>query len=74
MYYLNSNKALEELRSNRDGLSQIEAQVRLKKYGKNEIAREKNNLFLNLFQTIFEYNGGDIISICYSIARDSNSQ
>lgn len=49
MYYLNSNKALEELRSNRDGLSQIEAQVRLKKYGKNEIAREKKQSFLKSF-------------------------
>ena len=49
MYYLNSNKALEELRSNRDGLSQSEAQVRLKKYGKNEIAREKKQSFLKSF-------------------------
>ena len=49
MYYVNSNKALEKLESTLNGLSPIEAQKRLKKYGKNEMEREKKQSFLKSF-------------------------
>ena len=49
MYYVNSNKTLEKLESTLNGLSPIEAQKRLKKYGKNEMEREKKQSFLKSF-------------------------
>ncbi len=49
MYYYNSNKVLEIVESNPNGLSQKEAQQRLKKYGKNEMEREKRQSFIKSF-------------------------
>ena len=49
MYYINPNKVIEELNSTHNGISQNEAQSRLKKYGKNEMEREKKQSFLKCF-------------------------
>ncbi len=49
MYYLNSDKSLEKLGSSKYGLNQRQAQERLKKYGKNEIDKEKKQSFLKSF-------------------------
>lgn len=49
MYNINTNKVLEKVNSSLNGLSPNEAQIRLKKYGKNEMEREKKQSFLKSF-------------------------
>ncbi len=49
MYYLNSENAIKELNSSKNGLSEVEARDRLKKFGKNEIEREKRQSFIKSF-------------------------
>lgn len=49
MYKLNIQQALENLKTSTNGLTDIEADNRIKKYGKNEIAKPKKQSFLACF-------------------------
>lgn len=70
MYYLNSENVVKEMKSSINGLTENEARERLKKYGKNELMREKRQSlikrffkqFLNIMVAIL------LFSACVSIA------
>ena len=49
MYNLKSSDALEKLNSSKSGLNNLEIRDRLKKYGKNELEKEKKQTFLKSF-------------------------
>lgn len=49
MYNLKSSEALEKLNSSKSGLDNLEIRDRLKKYGKNELEKEKKQTFLKSF-------------------------
>ena len=49
MYNLKSSDALEKLNSSKSGLDNLEIRDRLKKYGKNELEKEKKQTFLKSF-------------------------
>lgn len=49
MYNLKSSDALEKLNSSKSGLNNLEIGDRLKKYGKNELEKEKKQTFLKSF-------------------------
>lgn len=49
MFYLNTENTIKELKTSKKGLSEKEAQDRLKTYGKNEIEREKKQSFFKSF-------------------------
>ena len=49
MYNLKSSEALEKLNSSKSGLNNLEIRDRLKKYGKNELEKEKKQTFLKSF-------------------------
>ena len=49
MYNLKSSEALEKLNSSKFGLDNLEIRDRLKKYGKNELEKEKKQTFLKSF-------------------------
>lgn len=53
-YRLNSQRVLEELGSNRQGLSAQEAQRRLKEYGKNQIRKKKQKSWFRVFLEQFQ--------------------
>ena len=48
-YRLNSQRVLEEIGSDRQGLSAQEAQRRLKEYGKNQIRKKKRKSWFRVF-------------------------
>lgn len=49
MYNLKSSDVLEKLNSSKSGLNNLEIRDRLKKYGKNELEKEKKQTFLKSF-------------------------
>ena len=49
MYNLKSGDVLERLKTSKSGLSESEVRDRLKKYGKNELEKEKKQTFLKSF-------------------------
>ena len=49
MYNLKSGDVLEQLKTSKSGLSESEVRDRLKKYGKNELEKEKKQTFLKSF-------------------------
>ena len=49
MYNLKSGDVLERLKTSKSGLSESEVRDRLKKYGKNELGKEKKQTFLKSF-------------------------
>lgn len=79
MYWINSNKAIEDLGSSKYGLSEKEAQARLKKYGKNEMKQAKKQSvivcffkqFLNIMVGILLISA--IVSFAIAIANKEYS-
>lgn len=49
MYNLKSEDVLEQLKTSKSGLTESEVRDRLKKYGKNELEKEKKQTFLKSF-------------------------
>ena len=72
------NDVLDNLKTSIEGLSQLEAKERLKRYGKNELPKKKTDGILTIFlrqlkDVVFQHHRFLVhVIICLGIAQNEN--